>query len=322
MRRVKSILVEPEGQRSRWGQAIVDLVGEAHDLAIYDYGRPIPEQFSDREAIIDLGGEHLTPEMLDAAPNVKLWQMVTVGYDQVDLSHARSKSIPIAHCPGSTSSIGLAEMAMAFMLMLSKRYLEAQPNLREGEYYSLTPYELHDAVLGLVGFGASGIETARRAKPFGMKIMIVEPRPIPQDVLDEIQPIYVGGPDQLDKLMSESNYVSLHLTLNEHTRGIIDARRIGLMKPSACLINIARGDLVDEAALHQALLDGKIGGIGTDVFAGRSAEASKRMLDHPRYVATPHISGGSTSAFRRRAEVALENVNRVAEGLGPNYRVD
>lgn len=322
MRRVKVIYMEPNEPLTGWGQAIVEIVGPHHDLAIYDYGRSIPEQLAHREVIIDLGGWNATPQMMEAAPNIKLWQMLTVGYNGVDLRYARSKNIPIAHCPGATSAIGLAETVMTFILMLAKKYDEAQAELRQGRLYGIVPGDVKGQILGVVGFGASGKETARRATAFGMRIMIVEPMPIDRGVLDEVQPIFVGKPDQLDKLVSESDYISLHLPVNEGTRRIIDAERIRLMKPTACLINVARGGLVDEPALHKALLEGRIGGVGVDVFADRILEPSMPLLDHPRFVATPHVSGMSPISFRNRAQFALENTNRVAQGLEPKYRVE
>ncbi|NQU11518.1 glycerate dehydrogenase, partial [bacterium] len=115
---------------------------------------------------------------------------------------------------------------------------------------------------------------------------------------------------------------SLHLHLTPETRHIIDARRIGLMKPSACLINVARGALVDEAALHEALLQGRLGGAGLDVFAKEPPDPTLPVYRLPNVVVTPHVSGGTDGTARKRAAAAAENVDRIARGLEPLYRVD
>ena len=141
-------------------------------------------------------------------------------------------------------------------------------------------------------------------------------------ILEELQPERLGGPDDLDGVVSEADYLSLHLHLTAATRHIIDVRRIGLMKPSACLINVARGALVDEEVLHEALLSGRLAGAGIDVFATEPPDPSLPVYRLPNVVVTPHISGGTDGTARARADAAAENVDRIAQGLEPPYRVD
>jgi len=147
-------------------------------------------------------------------------------------------------------------------------------------------------------------------------------RPIEPSVLAELQPEFIGSPSDIDRLTRESDFLSLHLHLTPETRHIIDARRIALMKPSACIINIARGALVDEAAMYEALLNGRIGGAGLDVFAQEPADPTLPVYSLPNVVVTPHISGGTDGTARKRAEAAAENVDRITQGLEPLYRVD
>ena len=151
--------------------------------------------------------------------------------------------------------------------------------------------------------------------------MIIDPLPIDQSLLDEVQPLFVGTPDAIDYVVSETDFISLHLPVTPQTERLIDARRIALMKPNACLINVARGNLVDERSLHMALREGKIGGYGTDVFYDYDVKPSQDLLDHSRFVALPHISSNSQASARAYATVALENLNRIAEDLEPKHRI-
>ena len=132
----------------------------------------------------------------------------------------------------------------------------------------------------------------------------------------------MGGPEHLDQVISESDYLSLHLHLNTTTRHTIDGRRIGLMKPTACLINVARGALVEEAALHDALLAGRIGGAGIDVFEAEPPNPDLPVYALPNVIITPHTAGGTLETSVRRARCAAENVDRVAQGVDPHFRID
>jgi len=182
--------------------------------------------------------------------------------------------------------------------------------------------ELEGKILGIIGFGASGQELARRARSFGMRIQAVDVRPIELAILAELQPEFLGTPADMDRVIQESDFISLHLHLTPETHHIMDARRIGLMKPSACILNVARGALVDETAMYEALLKGQIGGAGLDVFAQEPPDPKLPVYSLPNVVVTPHISGGTDGTARKRAAAALENLDRLAQGLDLLYRVD
>ena len=298
-----------------WGDAVFEVVGAKHDLTEWDRAKPLDPQFSDVEALLDLGGRAATREMFAAAPKLKLWQMICVGYDAVDLSIADGTDVAIASCPGSTSAEGLAEGAMMFMLMIAKQYRQAQRCLASGQLYSPPGEELEGKILGIIGLGASGSRLAAMAKSFGMRLMIIEPQPIEKALLDQLRPEFVGDPNDLDRVVAKADVISLHLPLTTSTRHLIDARRIDLMKPGACLINVARSGLVDEQALNRALMEGRIGGIGSDVFADVVPAPRNPVFHHDNLVAMPHIAGATYGAARRRAEVCLENLDRIARGL-------
>jgi len=186
--------------------------------------------------------------------------------------------------------------------------------LRRASFFFPPGRELDGRSLAIVGFGASGQQLARRAKPFGLRILAIDVRSIEQEVLDELQPDFLGGPDDLDRVVTDCDFLSLHLHLTAETRHIIDARRIGLMKPTACLINVARGALVDEEALYQALLDDRVGGAGLDVFADEPPDHTNPVYQLPNVCVTPHTGGSTDGTSRKRASFALDNLDRYARG--------
>lgn len=322
MRRLKVLLLQMEGMFEPWGRDVIAAVGDRHDLAVLDPGRPLEEQFGGVEAVIDQGGSVSTRAMMDAAVSARLWQVLGTGFDHFDLEYVKSKGIPAANCPGPFSATALAEMAMMFILMLARRYRESDRLFREGVLYQPMAHELEGRTLGIIGFGASGQELARRARPFGLRVLGLDVRPIEAEVLEELGAEFVLGDDRHDEVVAASDYLALHLPLNESTRHLIDARRLALMKPSACLINVARGALVDEEALSQALLAGRLGGAGLDVFGKEPPDPADPVYALPNVVVTTHIAGATVETSRKRAACAAENVDRVAAGLEPLYRID
>ncbi len=306
-----------------WGEDVVAAIGDSHNLRILDYSQPLAPQFEGVEVVIDQGGSAGTREMADIAEgNVRLWQILGTGIDHFELDYWRAKKIPVANTPGPFSAVALAECAMMFILMLARRYPVTQANLKAGEMYTPMGLELEGLKLGIVGFGASGKELARRALSFGMRILAIDIRDVGADEVREFGVEFVGKPGDLDEVLAESDVVSLHLHLNDETRHTIDARRLRLMKPSAFLINVARGALVDEVALEAALVEERIGGAGLDAFSQEPPDVTSPIFSLPNVIVTPHISGTTDGTSRRRAQAAAENVGRIAAGLEPLYRVD
>ncbi len=322
MAQLQVIYLKQAKGNALWDEGITALIAERHTVRIFDPTREVAGQFSDIDAVVDMGGASATQELVDAGGQARLWQIVTVGYDHFDMDMLRRAGIPVCNCPGSTSSLGLAEAAVMFMLMIVHRYNEAQQVLQRGELYLPMGEELEGKVLGLIGFGASGRELARLTRPLGLRLMIIEPLEIDATTLNEYQPQFVGKPEDTDRVFAEADFVSLHLPLSPETRGIISASRIGLMKPTASFINTARGDLVDQEALYQALLDDRIAAIGTDVHAGVRPQPDHPVYKHPNFYALPHIAGTTHGTVRLRGEVCVENLDRLAAGEELKYRVD
>jgi len=319
---MKVLFLPVARQFKPWGEDVVEVVGKKHELAVYDEKKPLAPQFAGVEVVIDHGGAVGTHEMMDAAREARLWQIMSTGFEHFDVGYCRSRGIPVANCPGQFSSAALAETALMFMLMLGHGYRGAVENFKTGVLYEPMGYELGGLSLGIIGFGASGQELARRARGLGMKILAIDVRPIEKEILEELKPDFLGTPADLDRVVAQSDFLSLHLHVNEQTRHIIDRRRLGLMKPTACLINVARGALVDEEALYRALLENRIGGAGLDVFAQEPPNPDLPVYQLPNVVVTPHIAGVTRQTSRRRAGCAAQNADRVAQGLEPLYRID
>jgi len=321
-KRLKVLFLPHPTNRKPWQDDIISAVGSRHELLVFDHDAPVSPQFEGVEVVIDFGGSIGTHSMADEAKSVKLWQILGTGFDHFDLNYWRGKGIPVANCPGVFTGIPLAECAVMFILLLARRWHESQVSLQEKVLCMPVGEELEDRQLGLVGFGASARELARRVRPFGMKVSVVDVRDIPLEEQKEFGLDFAGKPQDLDSLVSESDYLSIHLPLNQETRHIIDDRRLRLMKKSACLINVARGALVDEKALYAALVEGRLAGAGLDVFSDEPADPESALLKLPNVVATPHLAGVTTGTSRRRAACAAENVDRIAAGLEPQCRID
>ena len=322
MRRLKVLLLPLPEMFEPWCADVVDAIGDRHDLRILDPDAPLAPQFAGVEAVLDHGGSVGTRAMMDVAVDAELWQIIGTGFDHFDLAYVMARGIPVANCPGRFSAAALAEAAMMFALMLARRYRETAERFQTGQLYGPMGEELAGKTLGIVGFGASGRALTRQARPFGMHILALDVRAVDPEEIDALQAEFVCGTERLDEVAQRSDFLSLHLHLNEETRHLIDERRLGLMKSTAHLINVARGALVDEDALDAALLAGRIGGAGLDVFGREPADPGNPVYELPNVVVTPHTSGVTAQTSQRRAACTAENVDRLARGEPLQYRID
>ena len=302
---------------------VVEVVSPIHDLMIFDRDDVIEPQFEGIEAIVDSGG-NIRPEWVDiaAAAGVKFIQAQTNGLDHVEIERILGAGMLLAHCPGHLSKESLAEGAMLFMLLLAREYNQAQKNFADRVLYEPLTMELEGRSVGIIGFGTSGQELARRAKAFGMRVLGIDVREIEKEILDDLQPDFMGTPDDLDRVIAECDFLSLDLHLTDETHHIIDARRLALMKPTAHIINVARGELVDEDALADALLAGRLGGAGLDAFGEEPADPTRPVYQLPNVYTMPHVAGVTDGSTRKRAIFALANLDRFARGEPLEGRVE
>ena len=308
-----SYLPHPIASVEERHQYLPEILLKEFDTEIFDRSKDALSQLKGREVIVDLGG-NIEPELVDVAAEagIKYIQVQTNGLDHVEVERIIEKGMILAHCPGHLSSVSLAEGAMMFILMLAHDYGNATDQFYAGTVFSANGLEVEGRTLTIVGFGASGQQLARRAKAFGMKINAIDVRPIEQEILDEIQPDFLGGPEDLDGAIEDCDFLSVHLHLTEETKHIINKRRISLLKPTSYVINVARGVLIDEGALYDALKDRKIAGAGLDAFAKEPPEFDLPVYKLPNVIVQPHTVAGTDGTMRKRADFAVKNLKRYA----------
>ena len=319
---MKVVYIGQPGNEEPWYTDFATALGDRFPHVVLDRTAPYAPQFDGARVVVDQGG-HGTREMIDAGAEagVELWQAVTTGLDHSDVGYMLEKGLRVSNTPGLFSAVALAEHVLFLMLFIAKNFRESESNLRTGILYRPLNDELEGSTLGLVGLGASGRELALRATVLGLRVIAIDALPVPADELVSLGVERCEDPEQLDRLLGESDYVSIHIPLTAETRHLIDAEKLALMKPSAVLINVARGGIVDEAALAAALTSGRVRAAGIDVFAQEPPGTDHPLLQLPQVVATPHVAGTTFGTSRRRGVVCVENIVRIADGLPPLYEI-
>jgi phosphoglycerate dehydrogenase-like enzyme len=319
---MKVLFIGQANNLEPWFGDVLTAVGEAHQVVLWQPGAPGPS-LDNVEVVIEQGGGVVGRETIAAAAaaGVRLWQVLGTGLDHVDVQYILDRGLPLANTPGPFSSVALAEHALFFMLYFAKNFPASQLGMRSGIFYRPMNDELEGATLGLIGLGASARELSRRAAAFGMRLIGLDIQAPPADVLSTLGIAYLGGPEGLADLLGQSDYASIHVPLTRRTRHMVDARALAHMRPHGVLINVARGGIVDQDALVQALRSGLLRGAGLDVFATEPLDLQSPLFDLDNVVLTPHVAGVTTGTSRRRAEAVAENVRRTAARLPPLYAV-
>ena len=270
------------------------------------------------EAIIVRSRAKVTAEVLRAGTRLKVVARSGIGVDNIDVKEATARRIPVVNAPtGSTTSV--AELTIGHMLSLSRQIPEADRTMKEGKWEKkrFEGRELHGKILGLVGSGRIGAEVAKRAIAFGMEVIAFDP--------------YLSAPaakergirlvDSLHALLMQADYVSVHAALTVETRGMIGAKELALMKRTAYLVNCARGEIVQEGALADALGQGTIAGAALDVFEKEPPTGSP-ILSAPATVLTPHLGASTHEAQARAGGIVAEQVLKVLRGERPDFAVN
>lgn len=259
--------------------------------------------------------------LVAAAPGLRLVQLAGVGHDGVDLGAASARGIPVAQTVDGTIE-GVAEHTLLMILALYKRIVEADASVRRGEWlvWQLRPtsHSLFRKKVGVVGFGRIGRAVARRCRGFDAEIGYYDPIQARPEVERELAAHYL----RLHELCAWVDVITLHLPLSAETKGIIGERELSLMKPSAVLINTARGGLVDESALAGALATGRLAGAGLDVFATEPADTSQAIFRAPNTLFSPHVATGTRDSVAEKTRAACANFLRVLQGEPPLYVVN
>ncbi len=259
----------------------------------------------------------VTEAVIAAAPRLRLIQKIGVGVNTIDLSAARARGVAVANMPG-TNSAAVAEMALALMLGVLRRTLYFDALTRAGDGWRPAPSildqtgEIAGRTVGLVGFGASARRLAPVLAALGAEVIYTA---------RSEKPDAGHGFRSLPALLARADIVSLHAPLTAETRGLIDSAALSRMKPGAILINTARGELIDEAALVGALSSGHLRGAGLDVFAVEPALAGSALFDLPQVLMSPHVAWLTPETLARSLVVARENCRRLGAGESLMHRV-
>jgi glyoxylate reductase len=271
---------------------------------------PLAEPRPDVEALVVVA-EVVDGRRLDLLPNLLIVANYGVGYDGVDVEACTRRGVAVTNTPGVLDA-ATADLAFGLLLAARRRIVEGDRYVRDGRWGTdwaeavLLADEVSGATLGIVGLGRIGSAVARRARAFDMHVLHTRRSPDPESVA-------------LDDLLAEADVVSLHVPLTEETQGLIDARRLALMRDGACLVNTARGAIVDEEALVRELASGRLRA-GLDVFA-HEPSVPRELLDLPNVVLTPHIGSGTGETRAAMTRVLVENLLAVRDGREPPNRV-
>ena len=259
--------------------------------------------------------EPVTARVLAAAPRLRVICATGVGYDHIDVEAASARGVAVCISAGSNHQ-AVAELTLGLMVALARQVAYGDRLLLGGGWERLVGPELWGKTLGIVGLGRVGKSVALLARAFGMRVVATDV------VLDHT----FGSTHAVDyvplpKLLRTGDFVSLHCPLTPSTRGLMNERTLGLMKPGAYLINTSRGPVVEEEALVQALRSKQIAGAALDVFEAEPHIGAK-LREEPRVILTPHMGGSSDEALERMMELALLNVTQVLDGVVPVCRVN
>jgi glyoxylate reductase len=285
---------------------------EACEVAIWDQEVPPPyeviaQEIADKEALFCLLTDRIDAALMDAAPGLKVISQCAVGYDNIDLSAATARGIPVGNTPGVLTD-ATADFAFTMLMAAARRIGEAIDYVREGRWQTwgltlLLGQSVYGATLGIVGLGRIGQALARRARGFDMKILYYDTARQPEAEAElgvEVR--------ALEDLLRESDFVSLHVSLTEETRCLMNARRFALMKPTAVLVNTSRGPVVDPEALYEALRSGQIAYAALDVTDPEPLPADHKLLTLPNLIVAPHIASATVRSRNLMATRAVQNL--------------
>jgi glyoxylate reductase len=281
--------------------AALDRLAAEHDVTVWPERLPPrrPELFAraaESEGLLTLLSDGLDAKLIEHAEPLKAISNYAVGVDNVDLAAASERGIPVGNTPGVLTET-TADLAVALMLGISRRLLEGDAAVRRGEWLTWEPArllgrDLHDATVGVVGFGRIGQAVAKRVEGFGCRVLHMSR----------------SGGVPLPQLLEQSDFVTLHCPLTDETRGLIDDEALELMKPTAYLINTARGPIVDTTALVRALHAGQIAGAALDVTDPEPLPGGHVLAGAPNALILPHMGSATVATREAMADMAVDNL--------------
>src|SRR5947209_2927901 len=309
----KILVTESMSQRGR------ALLNERDDIELIEFPNMISAK--DFEAMLKaqapvhgvaLGGTRFGEPELEASGDMKVVTRIGVGFDAVDVPALSRRKIPLM-VAGTANSPSVAEQALFMMLTLAKRASEMHGLVRDDRWAArlgLLPYDLYGKTLLIVGFGRIGTRTAKRCLAMEMNVLVYDP----YKSAAEIRAAGCEPVGDLDAALPRADFVSIHCPKTPETVGMFNAARLKRMKPTAYLINTARGGIVDEAALHEALVSGRLAGAGLDVFEMEPPPAGHSLFELPNVIMAPHVAGVTREAVDRMSEQTALNILSALDG--------
>lgn len=272
----------------------------------------LKEELAGCQGLVCLLTDRVDRDLVDAMPELEFVSSVSVGVDHIDVNALTARGIPLGHTPGVLVET-TADTAFALLLAAARRVVEADHFVRIGNWSPenawspdfFTGKDVAGATLGIIGLGEIGQAVARRAHGFGMRVLAWNRTPREVPGVENVS---------LEELLLRSDFVSIHVALTGETRNLLDAGRIATMKPGAVLVNTARGGIVDETALAEALGSGQLYAAGFDVFDQEPLSPDSPLLDHANTVLTPHIGSATTLTRAKMADIAAQNALAALQG--------
>jgi D-3-phosphoglycerate dehydrogenase len=309
----KIFVTESMSQRGR------ALLKERDDIELVEFPNMISSP--DFEALLKthapvhgvaLGATRFGETELEASRDMKVVTRIGVGYDAVDVPALSRRKIPLM-VAGSANSPSVAEQALFMMLTLAKRATEMHALVKDGQWSTRLgklPYDLFGKTLLIVGFGRIGTRTAKRCLAMEMSVLVYDPYKSAED----IKAAGCEAVTDLDAALPRADFVSIHCPKTSETVGMFNAGRLRRMKPSAYLVNTARGGIIDESALYDALTSGKLAGAGLDVFAQEPPPVPYPLFELPNVIIAPHVAGVTREAVDRMSEQTARNILSALDG--------
>lgn len=302
------------------------LIREFYEVEVWDRYTPPPrevllEKVREVDALVTLLTDRIDRELLDNAPNLRIVAQYAVGFDNIDIEYATSKGIYVTNTPGVLTD-ATADLTWALLLAASRRIVEADKFVRTGEWWRtgtgwhplmMLGYHVTGKTLGIIGMGRIGQAVARRARGFSMRVLYYQRHRLPEELERELEAQYVD----LETLLRESDFVTIHVPLTRETYRMIGERELKMMKRTAVLVNTARGAVIDEQALVRALREGWIAAAALDVFEREPIPPDHPLTKLDNVVLAPHIGSATYETRNAMARLVAENLIAFYKGELP-----
>ncbi len=295
----------------------MELLKEKHEVVFKELrGEELANEIGEYDALMVRSGTKVTADIIERADRLKVIGRAGIGVDNIDVEAASKKGIYVVNSPGG-STRSVAELTIGHMLSLARHIPRADRSMREGKWEKkkLKGIELQGKTLGIIGFGRIGREVCKLALALGMKCMAYDPLLSEEDIKSNN-----ATPASVEEILKNADFVSIHTPLTEKTRHMISTPQMEMMKESAYIINCARGGIIDEDALYEALKSGKIAGAALDVYEQEPYSGKLTELDN--VVFTPHLGASTREGQIRAGVICAEQILKVLDGEEPDYWVN